>query len=74
MTTYSRLAIQNIKNRSSGPGKINALLNLINNQQDIGKIYLYAKDPSEAKHQYLINKREKLVLKHCDDPKAFLEY
>ena len=74
MTTYSRLAIQNIKNKSSGPGKINALLNLINNQQDIGKIYLYAKDPSEAKHQYLINKREKLVLKHCDDPKAFLEY
>ena len=58
----------------SGSGKTNTLLNLINNQQDIGKIYLYAKDPSEAKHQYLINKREKLVLKHCDDPKAFLEY
>ena len=29
----------------SGTGKTNALLNLINNQQDIDKIYLYAKDP-----------------------------
>ena len=28
----------------SGSGKTNALLNLINNQPDIDKIYLYAKD------------------------------
>ena len=33
----------------SGTGKTNVLLNLINNQLDIGKIYLYAKDPYEAK-------------------------
>ena len=26
-------------------GKTNALLNLVNNQPDIDKIYLYAKDP-----------------------------
>ena len=38
----------------SGLGKINALLNLISNQPDIDKIYLYAKDPYEAKYQYLI--------------------
>ena len=38
--------------------KKNALLNLINNQLDIGKIYLYAKDPYEEKYQFLINKRE----------------
>ena len=31
----------------SGSGKTNALLNLINNQPDIDKIYLYAKDPYE---------------------------
>ena len=31
----------------SETGKINALLNLINNQQDADKIYLYAKDPYE---------------------------
>ena len=44
---------------SSGSGKKNALLDCINNQPDIDKIYLYAKDPYEAKNQYLINKREK---------------
>ena len=56
----------------SGSGKTNALLSLINNQQDIDKIYLYAKDPYEAKYQ-LINKREKVGLDHFDDPKAFME-
>ena len=42
----------------SGSGKTNALLNLINNQPGIDKIYLYAKDPFEDKCQFLINKRE----------------
>ena len=59
---------------SSGSGKTNALLNLINNQTDIGKIYLYAKDPYEAKYQFLINKTEGTRLKHFNDPKAFIEY
>ena len=54
--------------------KTNVLLNLINNQADIDKIYVYAKDPYEAKYQYLIDKHEKVGLKHCDDPKAFIEY
>ena len=58
----------------SGSGKINALLNLINNQPEIDKIYLYAKDPHEKKYQYLINKRAKVGLNHFNDPKAFLEY
>ena len=58
----------------SGSGKTNALLNLINNQPDIDKIYLYAKDPYEAKHQYLINKREKVGLDDFKDRKAFMEY
>ena len=43
----------------SGSGKTNALLNLINNQPDIDKIYLYAKDPHEDKYQFLL-KREKV--------------
>ena len=43
----------------SGSGKTNVLLNLIENQPDIDKIYLYAKDPYEAKYQYLINIRKK---------------
>ena len=58
----------------SGSGKTNALLNLINNQPDIDKIYLYAKDPYEKKYQYLIKKREKVGLNHFNDPKAFMEY
>ena len=58
----------------SGSGKTNALLNLINNQPDIDKIYLYAKDRYEAKYQFSINKRESTRLKHFNDPKAFIRY
>ena len=54
--------------------KTSVLLNLINKQPDIDKIYLYAKDPYEAKYQFLINKRESAGLKHLNDPKAFIEY
>ena len=43
----------------SGSGKTNALLNLIKNQPDIDKIYLYAQFPYEAKYQYLINNAKK---------------
>ena len=57
----------------SGSGKTN-LLNLIENQPDIDKIYLYAKDPYESKYQYLINKREGVGINHFNDPKAFIEY
>ena len=42
---------------------------MINNQQDIDKIYLY-----EDKYQYLINKRESVGINHLNDPKAFIEY
>ena len=49
-------------------------MNLINNQSDIDKIYLYAKDPYEKKYQYLINKRENVALNHFNDSKAFMEY
>ena len=58
----------------SGTGKTNALLNLINNQQDIDKTYLYAKDSYENKYQYLSNKRERVGINHLNDPKAFIEY
>ena len=58
----------------SGSRKTNALLNLTNNQPDINKIYLYAKDPYEAKYQYVINKREKVGLDHFNDPEAFIDY
>ena len=58
----------------SGSGKTHALLNLINSLLDIDKIDLYAKDPYEAKYQFLINKRESTGLKHFNDPKAFTGY
>ena len=58
----------------SGSGKTNLLLNLIKNQPDIDKIYLYVKDPYESKYQYLINKRESVGTNHFNDPKAFIDY
>ena len=61
---------------SSGSGKTNALLNLTDNQLYIDKIYLYAKDPYEAKYQHLINKREKvgLMINDINNSKAFMDY
>ena len=50
------------------------LLNSIENQPDIDKIYLYAKDPYEAKYQYLSNKRESVGINHFNNPKASMEY
>ena len=58
----------------SRSGKTNTLLNLINNQSDIDKIYLYAKDLYEDKYQFLIKKIENIGLKHFNDPKSFIEY
>ena len=49
-------------------------MNLIENQPDIDKIYLYAKLPHEAKDQYLINKRENAGINHFNYPKPFIEY
>ena len=58
----------------SGSGKTNALLNLI--QQDnnnlIDKIYLYAKDLSKPKYQFLIKKREDAGIKNLNDSRAFI--
>ena len=58
----------------SGSGKTSLLLNLIENQPYIDKIYLYAKNPYELKYQYLITKRESIGINHLNDPKAFIDY
>ena len=50
------------------------MLNLINEQKDIDKIYLYAKDLSEPKYEYLIKNRENAGIKHVNDSNAFIEY
>ena len=54
-------------------GKTSTLLNLINEQKDIDKIYLYAKDLSEPKYEYLIKNCETAEIKHLNDSKAFVE-
>ena len=57
----------------SGSGKTNALINLINGQNDADKIYLYARDLTEPKYEYLIKKREDVEIKHANNPKTFIE-
>ena len=61
----------------SGSGKTNLLLSIIqklNDTDPIDKIYLYAKDLSDPKYEYLINKREQAGIKNFNDSTAFIEY
>ena len=57
----------------SGSGKAKALINLINEQNDIEKLYLYARDLSEPKYEYLVKKREDAGIKHLNNPNTFIE-
>ena len=57
----------------SGSGKTNTLLNLINEQHDIDKIYFHAKDLNEPKYEILIKKRENAGIKYLNDPNAFIQ-
>ena len=73
----------------SESGKTNALLHLINGQNDTDKIYLYARDLSEYlniwpkniwstntfeyKYEYLIKKHEDAGIKHLNNWNAFIE-
>ena len=57
--------------------KTNALLHLIQNLNDtspVDKIYLYAKDLSEPKYEFLIKDRENAGIQHFNDPTAFIKY
>ena len=49
------------------------MLNLIKEQGDIDKVYLYAKDLSEPKYKFLIRKCEDVGIKHFNDPDQFIE-
>ena len=53
-------------------GKNKCIIEFNENQPEIDKIYLHAKDPFEAK--YWINKREVVGINPFIDPKAFIEY
>ena len=55
-----------------GSGKTNWLFNLINQEPDIDKIYLYARDPYEVKYQLSNNKRESTDFKYFNYSKVFI--
>ena len=57
-----------------GSGKTNALLNLISQQDDIDKIYFYAKDLNEPKYNFLIKKPEDAGIKHFNDLNCVLKH
>ena len=57
----------------SGSEKTNALLNLINEQDDIDKVYLYAKDLGEPKSESLIKKCEDAGTKNLNYSEVFTE-
>ena len=57
----------------SGSRKTNTLLNLTGEQNDIDKMYLYAKDLSELKYEFLIKKSKTTEIKHLNNPNAFIE-
>ena len=57
----------------SGSGKTNALLNLINEQCDIDKTYLHAKDLNKPKYEYLIKMWENAGKNYLNDSNIFTE-
>ena len=57
----------------SGSCKTNVLLNLIKEHDDIDKIYLYAKDLSEPKYEFLIKKHKDVWTKHFNNSNAFIK-
>ena len=59
--------------KGCGSGQTNALLNLIGQQDDIDKIYLYGKNLSEPKYEFFIKKAENYGIKHLIDLKTFKE-
>ena len=73
MAIYSRSSVQNYNNWWFWIREKNALFNLINEQNDIDKIYLCARDLSKPKYEYLIKIREDAGIKHLNNPNACIE-
>ena len=73
MAINSRSSLQNFDNQWLWIRKNEHIVNLINEQDDIYKIYLYAKDLIEPKYEFLIKKLENAGIKHLNDPNAFTE-
>ena len=73
MAIYFRSSVQNFDNWWFWIRKTNTLLNLIKEQDDIDKIYLYTKGLSETKYEFLIGKHEDARTKHLNNPNVFIE-
>ena len=73
MAIYSRSSVQNFDNWWFWIRKNKVLLNFIKEQDDIDKIYLYAKDFSEAKYEFLVKNHKDAGTKHFNDQNAFIE-
>ena len=61
---------------TSGSGKTNTLLHLIQNWNKttpVDKIYLYAKDLTEPKYEFYINNSKNAGIKHFNNSTAFIE-
>ena len=54
----------------SGTGKTNILLNLIHNQPDSDKIYIYTKDTFDNKFQLISDNHYQTGIKNCKDAEA----
>ena len=57
----------------SGSETTNTLLNLIKEQVDIDKIYLYPKDLSEPKYEFFVKKRKDAGIKHLIHLNEFID-
>ena len=68
MVIYSRNPYRILIIGGSGSGKTKTLLNFTNEQNDIDKIYLYARDLNEPKYKILIKKCKDTGIKHLNDP------
>ena len=73
MAIYSYHPYRILITGGSGSRKTNTLLNLIKEQNDIDKIYLYAKDLSEPKYEFLIKKWKNVGIKYFNNPNAFIK-
>ena len=57
----------------SGSEQINALLNLMKEQDDTDKIYSYAKNLNQPNYEFLIKKHKDVGTNHFDDSNVFIE-
>ena len=71
MAIYFRSSLQNFDNWTFWIRKNKCIIEFNKRKRQYYKTYLYAKDLSEPKYEFLIKKREEARMKHLNDPTAF---